>query len=312
MSINVLFTTANPKRHPTFNAPWLPKLGDSVWHYSSEENFSPDIPQLAVEFENEGHFRSKSNVDYSLALKRCLHVSNAPYVLVMEDDAILAESWLPRTLLNLHKNEEEHLANSDQDWLFLRLFAVEKYTGWVSDRIGGNNEFLIAAMIDAVLLILRHFFCRRFHKVEVNGPRMIFITIVAIPSFVVLFFHIGKFNLFCPTPGLRPQMLGYCSQALVFNRRQILPLLSHVIQLGESTAYDLATLGHANRESLQLWANYPMIAQHIGMKTATFTTESDAQAIWSMAYEDFSAEELAQAHRTLREQLYGLGGQVDV
>ncbi|KAI9663363.1 MAG: hypothetical protein M1831_002647 [Alyxoria varia] len=198
-------------------------------------------------------------------------------------------------------------------WLYLRLFNQERSTGFASKDIGGNHEYLISLGIVAgalcVLVPLRRVSPRIARHLTITT--LAIICFLAIPSFVILFFQCGKASVLPPAPGVRAEDFGCCSQGLIFNRDEVPGLVSH-LRMKKTGRCDLMTSDYARGEGIERLSMYPMVLQHVGTVTATSTTAKEAQAVWSMAFEDLSKDKLDADHRTMVNLIYGKDRELEV
>ncbi|KAI9725188.1 MAG: hypothetical protein M1828_003369 [Chrysothrix sp. TS-e1954] len=315
LHLAVLFADADPHSNSEMNSTLLKSLVDTV--YSTADVAPSDlqlhIAQLALQHETD----EKGTLDYTVALQYCLEKTNAPWLAVFEDDILFADGWLARTVHGLRTVErtvhETHTPEVSQKppgetrgWLLLRLFNQERSTGWVSRAVGGNHELPISLGIAAGALPLLILLRRKGHytlRTHLDNPTLALIIILFIPVLVVLFFQAGKASMLPPTPGVRPEDFGCCSQALVFNRAEASGLIDYLRAQGRGRC-DLMTTMYARETGIKRWSQYPMMVQHVGSHSATGTSEIEAQAVWSMAFEDLQAESVASEHRTFVEEEY--------
>ena len=252
-------------------------------------------------------------LDYTLALSHCHSATFAPYIAVFEDDILLAEGWFARTLLALRevsqrmeaRDQAQALAQGKQDtttssdrtsgrhpsnkWLYLRLFNQERSIGWSGTHPLSNNEPLLILLISpSVLLIL--LFLRRYSRALPLGlsysralrslltPGVLAVlSVLLIPTIIVLFFASGKASLVGHGAGVYDEPFGCCSQALVFNRARVPGLVGYLrdnyaarpdlpseARRKEVGKYDMMTRDYARGERLTRWSLYPVVVQHVG------------------------------------------------
>lgn len=246
---------------------------------------------------------------------------------MFEDDTLLADGWLVRTLQGL-RGLESKTAGDPNSWLFMRLFNQERSTGWASHQIGGNNEFwiilgvglgiiTIAAVAGAVTRRLQHQqrqWQRQRTKKKAKtlqpdiSPSTLFVLVCVLnPALVLLFFQCGKASVLPPAPGLFEESFGCCSQAMVFPRAQAPLVMEYLRERGQGQI-DLMLDRLAEETALARFALYPVLVQHIGVDSARKTERNEAQAIWSMAYEDLDEGVLARTHSRLVDGYYGRDG----
>lgn len=135
-------------------------------------------------------------------------------------------------------------------------------------------------------------------------PCLAVVAFITVPSFVILFFQCGKASLLPPSPGLKIENFGCCSQAMVFNRRQVPAYVEFLRSRLGSVPYDVLTAFHAGEAPLFRLALYPMQAQHIGSTSATGTSKEEASKVWSMAFESLNAQWLHDSHKSAVRILY--------
>lgn len=261
-------------------------------------------------------------MDYSLILERCLDQTDAPYIAIFEDDTLAARGWVAPTLLAL-RSADGFISSksllfsktSSKDWLDVRLFNQERSTGWASRSIGGNHEFYIVFALDTLFIGMYFLFRRRSAILQryTDIWSLIVLCLVALPAIIILFFQSGKASLLPPRPGLHLENFGCCSQALIFNRRQVPGLIGHLRNSldaqskgVEDVQYDMRTRDYAFAQGLERLALYPMQVQHIGTHSAAGSASAEARAVWSVAFEDLSPGVLARKHDRAVEELYGI------
>lgn len=253
--------------------------------------------------EESDNYREKGVFDYVQALQKC-YDTGAPYIGVFEDDILLADGWLVRTLRGL-----EDIISSGQDetsWLFMRIFNQERSTGWASHRVLGNNEAFIILGI-ALGFILPISLARwkwRSVRQYLDWETLFVLIFMFNPAMVILFFQCGKASLLPPSPGIAAEGFGCCSQAMIFPREQVPGLIEYLKWMRRGQV-DLLLKHHAKEEDLLRYNLYPVQAQHIGIDSARKTLKSEAAAIWSMAYENLDAGSLRREHRDMVLDYYG-------
>ena len=265
-----------------------------------------NLPEAELEtleqLELKQDFLTKAVQDYIHALNDCYN-TEAEWIIIFEDDILLADGWFIKT-----KQAIQNLVNQLQpndDWLFMRLFNQERSIGWESHRIGGNNEFLIAIPISltvfTVLCILR----KRFQTLRphFDNATLAVICLLAIPTFIVLFFQSGKANMLPPRPGIRKEDFGCCAQGMVFPRHQV-ALITEYLNFRQRGQIDMMLDELAVDNTLNRYALYPVQLQHVGQNSVRGTVPHEAQAIWSMAFEDLRPQKLHDEHSKLLEDIF--------
>ncbi|KAM0224916.1 hypothetical protein ACHAQD_001712 [Fusarium lateritium] len=242
-------------------------------------------------------YLEKGVFDYTYALQRC-YDTGAFYVGMFEDDIILADGWFIRTLRGL-----AGIPGSTQDWLYMRLFNQERSTGWGSHEIGGNNEHWIILGVGIGISALVLFAHRRWRASRgyLDFETLFVVVFILVPGLVILLYQSGKASVFPPSPGVFNEPFGCCSQAMVFPRVQVPPLITY-LQGRKKGQVDLMLNDVATENGLDRYALYPVQAQHIGIESARKTTKNEAQAIWSMAFEDLDAKALKKEHQKMVSQ----------
>ncbi|KAI1149798.1 hypothetical protein F4825DRAFT_429099 [Nemania diffusa] len=269
----------------------------------------------------------KTVYDYAYALRRCIQTSDAPYIALFEDDILLADGWAAQTLKNLHaiedmmKDPRRHRPapgrvkpGGPNSWLYLRMFSQERSSGWGGGYgFRSNNAHMISLAVSipllALILLARRFVLSRSAARHVDGWVLLVTCGVAVPLCVWLFFASGKASLLAPAPGVREEWFGCCSQALVFNREHAGALsdflMAATTKRGRAGRADMLPKDFAWERGLARVSAYPMLAQHLGRVSASGTTSVEAGRIWSMAFEDLDARELATSHMRNVEELFG-------
>ncbi|KIL89040.1 hypothetical protein FAVG1_07434 [Fusarium avenaceum] len=293
LHISVLIAEPDPTRHPNWNETWLRQAVDDVFTYDLDDKTMAHLRQL----QKSQSYLEKGVFDYTYALQRC-YDTGALYIGMFEDDIILADGWFIRTLRGL-----AGIPGSTQDWLFMRLFNQERSTGWGSREIGGNHEHWIilgvGMGISAFVLSIhkRWRASRRYLDLET----LFVVVFILVPGLVILLYQSGKASLFPPSPGVFNEPFGCCSQAMIFPRVQVPPLITY-LRGKKKGQVDLMLNDVATENGLDRYALYPVQAQHIGIESARKTTKDEAQAIWSMAFEDLDAKVLKKEHQKMVSQ----------
>lgn len=309
MRLAALFADSNPAQNPVFSQAWLDGMLDDLFTYSSAALSDGERTHLR-DLEEHGGLGEKGILDYSLVLKRCLDTTTAPYIAVFEDDILMADGWLARLMYGLHDAEElmQRSTGDASSWLDLRLFNQERSTGWASRRIGGNNEAQIAfgaALCLTLVFLLARRALPSSRKALTPGV-LVVLCLLVVPAFVVLFFQCGKASVLPPAAGVREENFGCCSQAMVFNRKHVPGLIEYLREHRSGpTRYDMLTRDYARESGLRRLSMYPMMAQHVGIESATRTSSEEAQAVWSMAFESLDAARLAREHNAMAEEIFG-------
>lgn len=302
MHLSVFFATTAPEDHSTFQQPWLRNVVDEVFTY--ESMLSPSDLDHVRDLEDANDGLRKAPYDYTLPLRHC-EDTRAKYFAVFEDDIILADGWLARTLHGIKQMEKELKAHGrTNDWLYMRLFNEERSTTWPSKEIGANHEaklsFWIGLGISVSLLLLR----RRSKVLRAHLDNLtLLILFLLTPAFVVLFFQCGKASLLPAAPGVREETPGCCSQALVFNRYHIDQLVEFLYMRRHLGFHDSIVRDYAKMHTFAQYSQYPMMAQHVG--SHSMIKKLFSPHAWSMAFEDLSPFRLAREHGEYVREVFG-------
>lgn len=258
LHISLLIAHTDPRVHPTWNEDWVYQAVDEIHSYNvtMEENRHLQDLELRNDFSKKGVF------DYTYALKKC-HETGAPYIGFFEDDILLAEGWAVRTLVGLKNMFESD--DKPKPWLYMRLFNQERSTGWENRYVGGNNEHWIILAIWFGILFLSLIAKKNSSLARrlLETSNVCVILFILVPGLVILFFQCGKASLLPPSPGVFEQPFGCCSQAMIYPREQIPPLIEYLTSK-ERGQIDLLLDEYAVEADMARYSLYPVQAQHIG------------------------------------------------
>lgn len=306
LHLSVFFASTKPQEHSSFDKPWLRKVVDEVYEYDSvlSDHEMDSIEEL--EQANDG--LRKAPYDYTLPLRHCEEHTKAKHFALFEDDIILADGWMARTVLGL-KEMKLKMKNMQRtnDWLYLRLFNQERSTGFVSNKIGGNREPTFSAWISVgiftgVLVVRRR---SRHLRHWLDNWSLLMVCLVFTPAFVVLFFQSGKASVMPPRPGVVEEPFGCCAQALVFNKYHVDGLVEYLYKRQKEGFHDMITRDYARMHGFARWSQYPMAAQHVGSHSTIQKIETESRKVWSMAFENQSPMVLAREHGANVRQAFG-------
>jgi hypothetical protein len=209
--------------------------------------------------------------------------SNAPYTIIFEDDIILAEGWLTKTLKSLI--DIDRTLRNDA-WIYLRLFYSETFLSWSSADFAYRNMPLIFAL--AALLALaclsalrRSTRCRPF----LDPATMAVISLLSVPAFTALLYMIGKYSLMPLRGVVEMNAYGCCTQGLVFPTRQIDGLIAHLRETGNGQT-DLMIEDYAEHTGLTRYALAPQQLQHVGLKSSRDNPEINARSTLAFWFEE--------------------------
>lgn len=251
----------DPHVHYAYTEPWLFQLADEVLTYETVP--AKEKARLRSQETPQGHKR-KALFDYSYNFEHCLE-SNAPYILMLEDDVLAANGWYRRTTAAIAEMESQpEFANS----LYLRLFYNTRLQGWNSEYW---PHYLLWSIVVESLLASALYILRRNNPAAsrfLTPPTALIILLVCSPACIALYFAAGRLTVQPSPTGIhRMDKYGCCSQALLFPREQVPPLLSYFRERG-SGLRDVLIETYADRHALAKWALTPSVFQHIGARSS--------------------------------------------
>ncbi|KAL0941135.1 uncharacterized protein CTRU02_203898 [Colletotrichum truncatum] len=287
LDVRVLFTHAQPEKHPDWNKQWLGLVDQ--W---SGYNVSKEQLKQLQEWEDKADYYAKGVWDYVYMIQQCL-LSEAPYIAIFEDDIIFADGWLSKTFQGLADLRDQ------TSWLYLRLFYTETSLGWeenVDFWYGHMTLTFGLAMVSGllVLLVLRRL--SRLRRVMDNTTIAV-LVLVTIPAFTALVFMVGKYNLMPLHGVVKMDKWGCCTQALVFPRNQIDGLLDMLSTKAGQT--DSLIEDYADAASLQRYALAPQVVQHVGLVSSRTNTELNTKSTWAFWFEAQNPAALKAEHKQL-------------
>ena len=295
-SLNLFFPQKDPTSHPTWNASWRPQLVDEAYSYSDAMS-TADL-EKASNLLSIKNFVEKAILDYRTALGHCLTTTSAQWIAIFEDDVLFADSWFSRMLQAVQKVEKR-----TDKWIYLRLFNQERSTGFKVNEPAIAFGMALGAW--AVLIFFRRH--SRMIRRRLDSPTLILTCAVAVPAFTILFFKAGKATVMPPRPGIRAEPFGCCSQGLVFPRR-VVPDLMEYLRRVEVHKTDLLIDSFSRVYHKTRWSLYPIMMQHIGIKTSqpsAAISAKEPRSVWSTAFEELDPNRLRREHARMVEQLYG-------
>lgn len=265
LDVKIYFADSDAQAHPAWHS-WLSHVADAA--YSSRDIVSTEqVEQLRV-LERAGNWQQKSGIDYAIALEACRYNSSAPYIAIIEEDGLVADGWMARTLIELRDVERQmqELGREGQ-WLYMRLFNEERASGWASRDLLGNHvpliSFATAFILCFAILTFRHQCCRS-HR-HLDNPTIFVLCFVAVPAFIALFYQSGKASMLPPSAGTRMEAFGCCTQGMVYPRAQVSEAIKSLKQQAiTATPYDISLNNFAREHNLAQLALYPVQIQHLG------------------------------------------------
>lgn len=236
--------------------------------------------------------------DYVYLLNQCLE-TGAPYIFILEDDVILADGWMIRTLHGLHQISQGPPARNGS-WLYLRLFYTETSLSWTSSDFWYRNMplafFLVMASGLVFLLTVR----RRWPATRgyVDNWTIAAVCLVVLPAFTGLMYMVGKYSLLPLQGVVEMNAYGCCTQGLVFPREQVGPLVAY-LQERKNGQTDSMIEEYATNTGLTRLALAPQQLQHVGLRSSRDNLEVNTQSTWAFWFEENNAEQLKAEHRHL-------------
>lgn len=299
LMLTPLIAHNDPYVHQAFNESWLQNLADRIITYEALPQ--RDKARLRYLETPEGH-REKALYDYSYMLETCLNLST-PYMLLLEDDVLAADGWYQR--LNAAVKDWQNQVEYDRS-IYLRLFYNTRLQGWNSERW---PLYLFWSVVVEVILLGTVFVLRRESTVAsriLTRRTTIAFMVACVPACIALFFAAGPLTVL-PFPQGIHQMNNYgcCSQAFVFPREQVPPLLEYL--RGKRVGFrDSLIEEYADSHGLARWALTPSIFQHIGTRSSKWKgldSESvdsngrlSTERIWNYRFESWNAKVLRSQH----------------
>lgn len=234
--------------------------------------------------------------DYLHVLRECLAETNAPYVLIAEDDIIFAEGWLAKTLKSLAE-----LRQRSNSWLYLRLFFTETSLGWEADVDFWYGHqlmtFALAMGVVFLLLVFGRRLCRPLGR-RMDTPTLAVLVFIATPAFTALIFMLGKYNI-RPLSGVeRMDRHGCCTQALIFPRHQVQGLIDFLHERGSGQTDSLIE-EYADKQALERYALAPQVVQHVGLVSSRNNLAINTRSTWAFWFETQDPEALRREHELL-------------
>ena len=222
--------------------------------------------------------------------------TGAPYIAAFEDDIILADGWMTRTLNGL-----KHIVSQEpsllKPWVYLRLFYTETALMWEPTDFWYAHMPLAFGLAMLVGLILLRTVRRRWSAshVHLDNLTVAVLCLITIPGFVALLFMVGKYTL---QPMRSVQLMnghGCCSQALVFPKSQI-PDLIKALEYRGAGQTDSMIEEYSDENGLDRYTLSPQAAQHIGLHSSRNTDIIDAQSVWGFYFETNDPLKLKKEH----------------
>ncbi|KAJ4365343.1 hypothetical protein N0V83_008964 [Neocucurbitaria cava] len=300
----VFIPHADPTAHPAFNETWLHGLTDQVLTYGSD--IDDDQMQYIRDMEEEGgNFEEKGLYDYSYLLSECVK-QHTPYIAIFEDDTLAMDGWFHRTMAAIKDAEKQSELRQAKHFLYLRLFYTEEYMGWNSEfwKTYLCNSVCMAAVLAALLLLLRTSKLAGMLSRSIGGTRAIITIYAILATCILMFFALGRLTVLPIQNGVHEMSrFGCCSQALVFPREKAIELVDYFEEAHIGFVDVLIEKFADEREELR-FAITPSVVQHIG-KTSSKWDSAGAiykEKIWSFGFEKYDWETLSKEHKKVRSE----------
>ncbi|PYH99910.1 integral membrane protein [Aspergillus ellipticus CBS 707.79] len=296
LTVQVLFALSDPSDHPDYNQTWLTNVVDRVLTYDD----LADAPGwIILNLEKKKNIKKKSLIDYRLGLQACYDMTDAPWIIMLEDDVVAQRNWYEHTMRSVQRIEDWHRADAIKDWLYVRLFYTEKFLGWNSEHwpIYLAWSVLVVSVCASAAIYIRRT-VRPAQGILTNSFLLVLCGFY-VPLLIGLFFLTGRITWFPLQDGVHLMNThGCCSQALLFNRENIpalLGYLEHMEDVVPTKAVDSVIEMLATRADLDRLAISPSQMQHVGAasykeKKKTWKWEGPyrvkgAHGVWSMGFE---------------------------
>ncbi|KAK5634232.1 hypothetical protein RRF57_009946 [Xylaria bambusicola] len=323
----VLLAHINQTEHPDYGQPWLAGMADEIVSYQDNEHRL----RLAEKVESQNH-AVKSKFDYSIVMEECAK-TEAPYILMIEDDVVFLDGWRHRTIAALKtataKSWEAGRAHCESfSWsthmtpynlnlsslttplckvLYLRLFYYEGLLGWNSESWPTYlvSSLAVETIVFSVLVMTRRYVARTW----LTQTTLLLITFVFTPLLIILFF-VGGRNFMLPQPTGVHAMDKYacCGQGLVFPRSTVTQDLLPWFQKNtwSMISTDSFIEDYADMTGALRWALTPVVMQHVGGQSSHNGRRGNTfepTRLWNYGFEENDAAKLAEEHAHAQYQL---------
>jgi hypothetical protein len=229
--------------------------------------------------------------------------TTAPYIAIFEDDIIFADGWMARLVKALAqlKRETPSPASFETDpkgsWLYLRLFHTETSLMWENDDalyayIPVVFAFVIALTYFALVVLRSRFTAWRPH---LDNGTIAVLCIVTVPLYTALVYMMGKWTLLHPQGPTLLNKHGCCTQALVFPRQQIPPMIAWM-RMKKHGQTDSMIEEYADINGLDRYALFPQAVQHVGLQSSRDNLAINSQSTWAFHFEANEPTKLGKEH----------------
>jgi len=296
MHLIVFIADLKPEEHPAYHEPWLFALADEVLTHQLSPSELEDA--LLLDDQHKGVY------DFRTLLSACVQLGT-PYTSIFEDDVLAAEGWFGRTMDGLAEAESKTaIAQSRNDWLYLRLFFTEEFLGWNSESAPQRAflSLLLIVCVGVVLFSTRLVWPRT--RPYLTNTLILAVCCFCMPLLIALFFLAGRMTLMPLPVGVnRMNKYGCCSQGLVFNQAHAGELVEWLGHSNSGLYFDMLVEKFADEHDLERWALQPPVLQHVGIKSSSDgeLKSKRAKQVWSFAFESYDVHGLGgERHVDLR------------
>ncbi|KAI4226529.1 MAG: hypothetical protein L6R40_008284 [Gallowayella cf. fulva] len=270
----------NPFDHPIYREPWLAAVSNRVLEYDLGDDDRAKLQQL----EGGHHFRNKSMYDYGYLLEKC-HETGATWIAMLEDDVLAREGWYAEATDALTRLRR---TDSDDGWLYLRMFYIEGLLGWNSEewvRYLGWSVF--SFLVLAAILYGARIKIKRLQR-PLSNPAVLGVYFAALPAFIILYFMAGRVSMQPWAAGVhRMDRFGCCSQGFIFPRAIVPRLIQRTKKAMDEDYYvDMLLERWADAEGLKRFVVVPSLLQHVGAKSSKgWGYDRNAGTTWNFGFE---------------------------
>ena len=300
----LLFADTDPARHPEWNAPWISNIVDRAGTYNMSEREFTRIQQM----EKDRNFYVKGMFDYVYILEECMNTT-APYIAIFEDDIMFADGWMARLVKALAQLKRETPsptsfdANPKGGWLYLRLFHTETSLMWEKDdALYAYMPLVFAFVIGSTYFVLSSLRSKSIAlRPHLDTGSIAVLCLVTAPLFTALVYMMGKWTLLNPQGPTKLNKHGCCTQALVFPRQQIPPMIEWM-RMKKHGQTDSMIEEYADINGLDRYALFPQAVQHVGLQSSRDNLAINSQSTWAFYFETNDPVKLNKEHWTSVKQ----------
>ncbi|RAK76612.1 uncharacterized protein BO72DRAFT_496833 [Aspergillus fijiensis CBS 313.89] len=297
--LNIIFVDTDPSQHPSWGQNWMHRLAN---HVGSYQNISLEQFHHLQELEKARNFYEKGVFDYIHALAACM-ATNATYLTMFEDDIIVADGRMAKTLNCLSEiaqiQELEH-NNQNKPWVYLRLFFTETALSWTSADFAYRNMGWIfigasLSLLAALMAVRRSYPASHAY---LDYPAIGAISFVSLPALIGLVYMVGKYSLMPLSGVVEMNAHGCCTQGLVIPRDQVDALIAHLSEV-KAGQTDSIIEKYADAHGLTRYALAPQQLQHVGLKSSRDNLEINTRSTWAFWFEENTPADLRKEHEDL-------------